>query len=304
MTAKKGPGAENAKDQPVRAAVLGWPASHSLSPRLHGYWLKELAINGTYRAIAVRPEEFTDKLHALAREGYKGFNVTLPHKEAALTAVDEVDVEARRIGAVNTIVVGHDGRLLGSNTDGYGFIENIKANPAGLNAGAIIASGPAVVLGAGGAARSVVAALDNAGAAEIRIVNRTVEKARVLAHDIGGIHREKGAAMIVLSWPEREKALINAALLVNTTALGMTGRPALEIGLDNLPPDALVTDIVYTPLVTPLLAAAAERGNPVVDGLGMLIHQARPGFNAWFGAWPEITLGLREYILAAQGARE
>ncbi len=289
-----------AKDEPARAAVLGWPASHSLSPRLHGYWLGELGINGTYRAINVEPEKFSGKLHALAAKGYKGFNVTLPHKEAALAAVDEADAEARRIGAVNTIVVGGDGRLLGSNTDGYGFIENLKANPAGLDAGAIITGGPAVVLGAGGAARSVVAALDNAGAPEIRVVNRTVEKARAMAHDIShDIGREKGAAIGVFSWPEREKALTGAALLVNATALGMGGGTALEIALDNLPPGALVTDIVYTPLITPLLAAAARRGNPTVDGLGMLIHQARPGFNAWFGAWPEITPGLRENILAA-----
>ncbi len=284
------------KDQPARAAVLGWPASHSLSPRLHGYWLRELGINGTYRAIAVEPENFSDKLRALAAEGYRGFNVTLPHKEAALAAVDEADAEAERIGAVNTIVVGPDSRLLGSNTDGHGFIENLKANPAGLNSGAIIVGGPAVVLGAGGAARSVVAALDNAGAPEIRVVNRTVEKAKALVHDIG---RKKGASITVFSWPEREKALIDAALLVNATALGMTGGPALEIALDNLPPGALVTDIVYTPLITPLLAAAAGRGNPTVDGLGMLIHQARPGFHAWFGAWPAITPGLRENILAA-----
>ncbi len=284
------------KDEPARAAVLGWPASHSLSPRLHGYWLRELGINGTYRAITVGPEKFAGKLRTLAAAGYRGFNVTLPHKEAALAAVDEVDAEAVRIGAVNTIVVGQNGRLLGSNTDGYGFIENLKTNPAGLDAGAIIAGGPVVVLGAGGAARSVVAALDNAGAPEIRVVNRTVEKAQALAHDIG---REKGAAIGVFSWPERETALINATLLVNATTLGMANKPVLEIVLDNLPADALVTDIVYTPLVTPLLAAAAGRGNPTVDGLGMLIHQARPGFNAWFGAWPEITPGLRENILAA-----
>lgn len=285
-----------AKGEPARAAVLGWPASHSLSPRLHGYWLGELGINGVYRAVSVKPQDFSDKLRALAAKGYKGFNVTLPHKEAALSVVDEVDAEARRIGAVNTIVVGRDGRLSGSNTDGYGFIENLNANPAAPDAGAIVAGNTVVVLGAGGAARSVVAALDNAGALEIRVVNRTTEKARALVHDIG---REKGAAISVFSWPERQTALIDAALLVNTTALGMAGGPVLEIALDNLPPDALVTDVVYTPLVTPLLAAAAKRGNPTLDGLGMLIHQARPGFNAWFGAWPEITPGLRENILAA-----
>ncbi len=301
MTTKKDSDAKDVKNQPARVAVLGWPASHSLSPRLHGYWLKELGINGIYRAIAVKPEEFADKLHALAREGYKGFNVTLPHKRAALTLVDEVDAEAGRLGAVNTIIVGGDGRLLGSNTDGYGFIENLKANPAGRDIRAIIAAGPVVVLGAGGAARSVVAALDNAGASEIRVVNRTMKKAIALADDIG---REKGAAITVFSWPERETALINATFLVNTTALGMTDGPALEIGLDNLPPDALVTDIVYTPIVTPLLAAAAGRGHPTIDGLGMLIHQARPGFNAWFGAWPKITTGLRKNILAAVEGRE
>ncbi len=290
-----------AKNEPARAAVLGWPASHSLSPRLHGYWLGELGINGIYRAVSVEPEKFVDKLRMLTAEGYKGFNITLPHKQMALAAVEEADTEARRIGAVNTIVVDRDGRLLGSNTDGYGFIENLKTNPAGLNIETIISGGPAVVLGAGGAARSVVAALDNAGAPEIRLVNRTVEKAQALVRDIS---REKGAAIAVFSWPERQVALTDAALLVNATALGMTGKPALEIVLDNLPLDALVTDIVYTPLVTPLLAAAAGRGNPTVDGLGMLLHQARPGFNAWFGTWPEITPRLRENILAGIAARE
>jgi shikimate dehydrogenase len=198
---------------------------------------------------------------------------------------DEVDTAARRIGAVNTIVVDENGRLTGSNTDAYGLIENLRQR-SDWHANA----GPVVVLGAGGAARGTCVVLADAGAPEIRIVNRTMERARELATTVSPVCR-------AVAWDEREAALDGASLLINTTALGMEGQPALEIALDSLPPTAVVNDIVYAPLETPLLAAARARGNPVVDGLGMLLHQARPGFEAWFGVPVEVDEGLREFVL-------
>jgi len=277
----------------IRAGVLGWPVAHSLSPRLHGFWLAELGIDGAYEAIAVEPETFSQTLHDLAASGYAGFNVTLPHKEAALAAVDEADENALRIGAVNTIV-SRQGKLIGSNTDGYGFMENLRAGLAETEGTFDPAAGPAVVLGAGGAARAVVAALDDAGAPEIRIVNRTLSRAESLASDLA---RADGAPIGILDWNRRAAALDGAALVVNTTTLGMQGHDPLVLDLDRLPEDARVTDIVYTPLVTPLLMAARERGNAAVDGLGMLLHQARPGFEAWFGVRPEVSEALRDHVL-------
>ena len=218
--------------------------------------------------------------------GFRGVNVTVPHKEAALAAVDEADALARRIGAVNTIVVGADGKLTGTNTDGFGFLENLKAGAPEWN----VAGGPAVVLGAGGAARAVAVALIDAGAPEIVLVNRTRARAEKIAADLGG-------PLVVWDWDDRAAALAGVNLLVNTTTLGMTGKAALDISLDALPTGALVNDIVYAPLQTELLAAASARGNPVVDGLGMLLHQARPGFEAWFGVAPEVTPDLRARIL-------
>ena len=218
--------------------------------------------------------------------GFRGVNVTVPHKEAALAAVDEADALARRIGAVNTIVVGADGKLTGTNTDGFGFLENLKAGAPEWNA----ASGPAVVLGAGGAARAVVVALIDAGAPEIILVNRTRERAEKIAADLGG-------PLTVCDWDDRAAVLAGANLLVNTTTLGMTGKAPLDLSLEALPDTALVNDIVYAPLETDLLAAARAWGNPAVDGLGMLLHQARPGFEAWFGVAPEVTPDLRARIL-------
>ncbi len=212
--------------------------------------------------------------------------MTVPHKEAALAACDRVDPVARRIGAVNTLVVGEDGTIEGRNTDGFGFMENLRADRPDWRADA----GPAVVLGAGGAARAILVALADAGAPEVRLLNRTRDRADILASELGGPIR-------VLPWQERAFALDGAALVVNTTTQGMGGQPALDLDLDRLPPAALVTDIVYTPLHTPLLKAAMERGNPVVDGLGMLLHQARPGFEAWFGRVPEVTPELRRFVL-------
>ncbi len=272
------------------AAVIGWPVSHSLSPRLHGYWLQRYRVDGAYVPLAVAPEDLVAVVRDLPRMGFAGANVTLPHKESALAAVGEVEALARRVGAVNTIVVTEERGLVGRNTDVYGFLENLKAGAPGWRAD----RGPAVVIGAGGAARAVAVALADAGAPEVRIANRTAARAQELAAALG-------AAALPVPWQERAGALDGAALVVNATVLGMTGAPPLDLDLGLLPREALVTDIVYSPLETPLLAAAAARGNAVVDGLGMLLHQARPGFAAWFGVEPEVTPELRAFVLAAAG---
>lgn len=271
----------------LRAGVIGWPVSHSRSPKLHGYWLRQYSIDGRYDAIAVRPEDLAEFIRDLSSSGFRGCNVTIPHKQAVLPLMDEVDGFARRIGAVNTIVITAAGRLHGSNTDGYGFLQNLADAIPGFRAD----RGPAVVLGAGGAARAVVAALIDAGVPELRLLNRSLARAEALATTLGG-------PIAVRPLTEAAAALAGAALLVNTTSLGMTGQPPLQLDLRLLPTDAVVNDIVYVPLTTPLLSAAAARGNPVVDGLGMLLHQARPGFRAWFGVDPAVTPGLRAAVLA------
>ncbi len=264
------------------AGVMGWPVAHSRSPRLHGYWLRHYGIDGAYLPFPVPPERFVTALRALAALGIAGVNVTVPHKALALAAVDDLEPLARRIGAVNTVTVGADGRLHGSNTDAPGFLAHLRASVPGW-----AAAGPAVVLGAGGAARAVVVALRDAGVAEVRIVNRTAKRAAGLATEMGGV---------AWPWAERELALGGARLLVNTTTLGMEGQPALDLGLERLDPAAIVYDLVYVPLETPLLAAARARGYRVVDGLGMLLHQARPGFKAWFGIDPEVSPELRAFV--------
>ncbi|MDA1089116.1 MAG: shikimate dehydrogenase [Proteobacteria bacterium] len=269
----------------IQAGVIGWPVSHSLSPRLHGYWLKEHGINGVYEPLPVPPETLRLFLLKLASQEFAGVNITVPHKEAAVAHMDTVDDNVRRIGAVNTVVV-QEGKLYGGNTDGFGFMENLKGGAPDWAAD----QGPVTVLGAGGAARAVVVALLDAGVSELRLVNRTKERAERLAKEIGG-------AITVVEWDKRASALEEIGLLVNTTTLGMTGKDPLDLDLVALPESAVVTDIVYTPLTTPLLAAAGGRGNPTVDGLGMLLHQARPGFFFWFGVKPEVTDALRTFIL-------
>lgn len=267
------------------AGVLGWPVGHSRSPRLHGYWLEKLGIDGTYVPLPVAPENFEKVFRVLPVMGFRGANVTVPHKEQALVLADEVEPLARRIGAVNTLVCRDDGSVLGLNTDAFGFLRNLQT---GSNWQA--QSGPAVVLGAGGAARAVVAALVDEGVTEIRLVNRSVARAEKLAADIGGPIR-------VQSWDKLD--LQGAGLLVNTTSLGMAGQPGLDIDLSALPKNAVVNDIVYAPLMTPLLLAAQARGNPVVDGLGMLLFQAVRGFSQWFGVEPQVTAELRDFVLAS-----
>ena len=273
------------------AGVMGWPVAHSLSPRLHGHWLHRYRIDGAYVPLAVPPERLEQALRALPALGFAGVNLTIPHKEPAALLVDRLAPTAERIGAVNTVVVEPDGTLLGDNTDGFGFIASLSESRPGWRA----AAGPAVLLGAGGAARAVAVALLDAGAPEVRLLNRTPDRAQALAEDLG-------APVRAVPWREREAALDRAALLVNTTSLGMQGQPPLVLALDALPRAAVVTDVVYTPLITALLAVARARGNPVVDGLGMLLHQARPGFRAWFGVDPRVDEDLRATVLAGLAA--
>lgn len=267
------------------AGIFGWPIAHSRSPRLHGFWLDRHGIDGTYIPLAVAPEQFATAFRALPALGFRGVNITVPHKEVALAQCDTVDAQARRIGAVNTVVVDGSGRLIGSNTDAFGFIENVRRS---TEYDAV--SGPAVVLGAGGAARAVVVALLDAGTPALRIANRTRSRAESLAAELGG-------AIEVVDWETRADALADAALLVNTTTLGMQGHEPLPLDLARLPATAVVTDIVYTPLQTPLLRAAAARGNRTVDGLGMLLYQAQPGFEKWFGVRPDVDDALRRFVL-------
>jgi shikimate dehydrogenase len=272
-----------------RAGVIGWPVDHSRSPKLHGFWLQQYGLRGRYDRLPVPPEDVGAFLAALPKEpGFRGVNVTIPNKVAVLPHLAEIDPVARRIGAVNTIVVRADGSLHGSNTDAFGFLASLRADAPKMWRAA---NGPAVVLGAGGASRAVIVALLDAGTPELRLTNRSRDKAEALA-------AEFGSRVLAVDWEERAGALAGANLLVNTTSLGMGGQPALELPLDDLPATALVNDIVYTPLETGLLAAARARGNPVADGLGMLLHQGRPGFAAWFGVEPEVTPALRSAVLA------
>jgi shikimate dehydrogenase len=272
------------------AGVIGWPITHSLSPRLHGLWLRQYGIDGAYVPMPVRPEHLAEALSSLPKLGFHGANVTLPHKERALALVHRATPAARRIGAVNTIVVAVDGSLIGSNTDGFGFTESMRGSCPTWRADA----GRVVVLGAGGAARAIVATLCDEGAPEIILINRSPSRAAALRSDLKG-------AIRIMPWSEREQALAGAAFLVNTTTLGMRYQPPLDLDLGHLPPDAVVCDIVYSPLETPLLMAARARGNPVVGGLGMLLHQARPGFAAWFGTMPEVTPEFVRMVLAERG---
>jgi len=270
------------------AGVVGWPIDHSRSPILHRHWLDRYGIAGAYLPLPVEPAELPRLIRALPALGFAGCNVTLPHKTAVLPLLDYVEPEARRIASVNTIVVTPDGALRGSSTDGFGFLENLRAAVPGWCA----AAGPAVIAGAGGSARAVIAALAAAGVPEIRVINRTGRRAVALAEELD-------ASLQVWPWAARSKALEGAALLVNTTSQGMAGHPPLDLDLAGLPPAAIVADLVYVPLLTPLLAVARDRGNPIVDGLGMLLHQARPGFEAWFGIAPPVDAALRRAILAS-----
>jgi len=270
------------------AGIMGWPVGHSKSPALHGYWLKELGIDGVYVPFPVDPSNLKEALKALPLMGVVGVNLTVPHKENAVRYMDEITSAARRIGAVNTVQVLANGKLLADNTDVTGFMANLRQGAPTWDP----AKGPAVVLGAGGASRAVCVGLMDAGCPEIRLVNRTPDRARKLAKALGG------GNIIGAAWDKRNQALEDAALLINTTTLGMTGQPALELDLTALPSHAVVNDIVYAPLETPLLADARKRGLIAVDGLGMLLHQAVPAFAAWFGVQPKVSPGLRAHIVS------
>jgi shikimate dehydrogenase len=274
-------------DRFLLAGLMGFPVMYSRSPKLHNYWLAQYGLIGAYLPLAIRTEGLRDALRALPALGFSGCNLTIPHKEAALAIVDRVDPVARRIGAMNCVVVAPDGSLEGQNHDAFGFAESIREAQPNWRADA----GPIVVIGAGGGARAVLVSLIDQGAREIRLVNRTPARAAALQRDLGG-------PITALAWEKREDALAGAAMLVNTTNQGMVGTPPLDLALDALPPTALVSDIVYIPRETALLAAARKRGNPAVNGLGMLLHQARPAFRAWFGIMPDVTPELRAMIEA------
>lgn len=267
------------------AGIFGWPIAHSRSPRLHGFWLDKYDVDGTYIPLAVAPEKFETAFRALPSLGFRGVNITVPHKEAALANCDAVDDQARRIGAVNTVVVDEKGALIGSNTDAFGFIENIRQETDWS-----ADRGPALVLGAGGAARAVAVALIDAGVPTVRVSNRTRARADAFSAEFGD-------RVSVVDWDARGDALDDLGLLVNTTTLGMKGHDPLDLDLSGLAKDAVVNDIVYTPLQTTLLRDAAARGNRTVDGLGMLLHQAQPGFEKWFGIRPTVDDALRRFIL-------
>jgi shikimate dehydrogenase len=270
------------------AAVLGDPVAHSRSPALHGHWLARHGLCGHYIPIRVTPAGFPAALGWLARLGFVGVNVTLPHKEAALAAATTATDAARRVGAANLLTFGPDGAIHADNTDGAGFLSHLRQAAPGWDA----AAGPVLILGAGGAARAIADALAGAGVPELLIANRTPDRAAALAAAIGPAAR-------AIPWDAAPAALGDAALLVNTTSLGMTGQPPLTLDLAGLSPATTVADIVYAPLDTPLLRAARARGCPVVDGLGMLLHQAAPAFAAFFGVRPSVDDALRAAVLAA-----
>ena len=268
------------------AGVIGHPIAHSKSPLLHGYWLRRYGIKGHYIPMDIGQADLKDVLVTLPKLGFVGLNVTIPHKETVLHLADIVTDRAALIGAANTLIFRKDGRIHADNTDGSGFIANLRQHaPAWLPS-----AGPAVVFGAGGAARAVVAALIEVGVPEIRIANRTRPRAEALRADFG-------AKLKVMDWVQAANMLEGAATVVNTTSLGMSGKPDFRVPLDALERSALVTDLVYTPLMTPLLQDAKSIGCVTVDGLGMLLHQAAPGFERWFGHRPDVDDATRTAVL-------
>lgn len=269
------------------AGVIGHPIAHSRSPTLHNYWLRRYGLSGHYVPIDIAPAELAEMVRLLPRLGFVGLNVTIPHKEAILHVADIVTDRAALIGAANTLIFRKDGKIHADNTDGSGFIANLRQNAPAWNP----ASGPAVVLGAGGAARAVVAALVEVGVPEIRLTNRTRPRADALRSDFG-------AKIHVYEWVQAANLLDDAATVINTTSLGMTGKPDFTVSMHRLNPKAVVNDLVYTPLKTQFLIEAEARGAQAVDGLGMLLHQAAPGFERWFGQRPDVDEATRRAVLS------
>ena len=281
----------NLRHKKIKAGVIGSPINHSLSPCIHNFWLKKYGINCSYEAIEVKENKLEKFFKNLSKEGFAGVNVTVPYKEKVSEYLDKLSEKAIKIGAVNTVIVKKDGSLFGDNTDSYGFIENLKDQQPITKK--VNKNDIAVVLGAGGAARAIIVALLDAGFLSIKIVNRTRKNAENVVEYLGG-------TIEVVDWNDRNDVIENAVILVNTTTLGMKGEPALDIRLNKLPCTAVVVDIVYSPLETELLKKAKFNGNPTVNGIGMLLHQARPAFESWFGFLPSVTGELRKYVLTAQ----
>lgn len=268
----------------LRSCVIGWPIGHSRSPLIHNYWLKHYDLAGEYIKQPVSPDELEVFLSSLAERGFLGCNVTVPHKEHAAKFVTLADRLTRKLSAVNTIYL-QDGMPMGTNTDGFGFMTNLAAAIPDFEC----RGGSALLLGAGGAARAIAGALLDAGLGKLVLCNRSLDRARVVASVLG----EK---IIVSAWDRISLAMRDMDLLVNATPLGMEGKPSLDLSLETLPRSAVVCDIVYVPLETSLLRQARGRGNRTVDGLGMLLHQARPAFEKWYGVWPEVTTALRRIV--------
>ncbi|WP_170570903.1 shikimate dehydrogenase [Ruegeria atlantica] len=268
------------------AGVIGHPIAHSKSPKLHGHWLKSYGLSGHYIPMDVAPADLETVLRTLPKAGFVGANVTVPHKEAALRIADHVSERAKLIGAANTLVFQNDGTIHADNTDGYGFMQNLHSGAPDW----VPAGGPAVVFGAGGAARAVLQGLLEAGVPKVMLTNRTRARAEQLKEEFGD-------RITVVDWVQAGNSVEEAELVVNTTSLGMQGQPELRVPLDGLQSGAVVTDLVYAPLQTHLLKTADEAGCTTVDGLGMLLHQAAPGFERWFGIRPEVTDDLRAAVL-------
>ncbi len=274
----------------TNACVIGWPIKHSRSPMIHNYWLAQHGIEGRYEKVAVEPADLSDFLKNLAQNGYRGCNVTVPHKEAAFALADVVHDEAIAVQAANTFWL-EGGQLHADNTDIYGFLAHLEQSAPNWHKGQSV-----TVLGAGGAARAIAYGLSHSGAAsEVRLCNRTLARAQALQASF------KEHNVSVVDWQQRHEALAGCALVVNTTSLGMEGSPSLDLSLAALPASAVVADIVYVPLETPLLAQARQKGCRTVDGLGMLLHQAVPGFERWFGVRPQVTKELRDLVVADLG---
>ncbi|MBL6852000.1 MAG: shikimate dehydrogenase [Alphaproteobacteria bacterium] len=278
------------------AGIMGWPVSQAFSPRLHGFWLNELGIDGALVPLPVKPEDFSTVVRGLMKAGFKGSSVTIPHKEAAFALAHTLDLAAHAAGAVNLLIFHEDGRIEGRNTDATGLAASLREN---LGAD-FTRSKPAVLLGAGGAARAGVVALHDLGASEIRILNRTRSRAEQLA---AALAKEVSPKLLVLDDSEWAKAASGSAIVIHTTSAGMKGAPSLSLNLSALPKDAAVCDIVYTPLETPLLRSARTAGLRTVDGLGMLMHQGVPAFEAFFGVRPTVTPALRAHLEEALRGR-
>ena len=270
------------------AGVIGHPVAHSRSPALHGYWLRRYGIKGHYIPMDVAPADLREALHMLPRLGFVGINVTLPHKEEILKLADVVTDRAALIGAANTLIFRKDGKIHADNTDGAGFMANLRQRAPHWQP----LDGPVALFGAGGAARAVIAGLIEVGVPQIRIANRTRLRAETLRHDLG-------AKLVVFDWAHAADMLDGAALVINATSLGMTGKPDLRLPLDRLEKGCVATDLVYVPLMTNFLIEAQARGAHIVDGLGMLLHQAAPGFERWFGQRPEVDAATRAAVLGA-----